>query len=261
MSQPDLVELFAGRFESELKTSQTGDYHGEAGYPAGYHAPHCVGHLWEKDPEVTRLVWSQVRRDDSRRRSQAHCSSGIQAVPQREKVADSPSCQEQSSANRQTLCQWVLVRVQWNNPESSNYREHQRDEWWHQDSQCITRQLPWNPPLGRSSQTVATDGGVGGALFRPLLQTECCDDCSPPYHRVPSSHGRSRHRTDHRALIRPSTAWPQEKPQEVTGFLPHPHPPTWSSTAPPLSVLERKGYSTRHEGCQDRYPLQKQRCP
>jgi len=25
MSQPDLVELFAGRFESELKTSQTGD--------------------------------------------------------------------------------------------------------------------------------------------------------------------------------------------------------------------------------------------
>jgi len=56
LSQPDLVEQFAGRFESELKTSQTGDCHGEVGYPAGYHAPHYVGHLWEKDPEVTRLV-------------------------------------------------------------------------------------------------------------------------------------------------------------------------------------------------------------
>ena len=56
MSQPDLVEQFARRFESELKTSQTGDCHGEVGYPARCHTPHCVGHLWEKDPEVTRLV-------------------------------------------------------------------------------------------------------------------------------------------------------------------------------------------------------------
>ena len=85
--------------------------HGEVGYPAGYHAPHCVGHLWEKDPEVTRLVWSQVRRDDSRHWSQAHRSSGVQAVLQREKPADSPGSQEQSSANCHTLCQRVLVRA------------------------------------------------------------------------------------------------------------------------------------------------------
>ena len=51
------------------------------------------------------------------------CSSGVEAVPQR----DSPGCQEQSSANPQTLCQWVLVRAQQNKPESSNDREHQRD--------------------------------------------------------------------------------------------------------------------------------------
>ena len=56
MSQPDLVERFAERFDNELQASQSGDCHREVGDPAGHHVLHRLDHLWEEDFKVTRLV-------------------------------------------------------------------------------------------------------------------------------------------------------------------------------------------------------------
>ena len=131
MSQPDLVELvelFAGRFESELKTSQTGDSATEKWATlrdtmhrtalATFRRKTLKSHDWfeAKSAEITPVI-------EAKRTALA----GYKRFPSERNLQILRAARRKALANRQTLCQRVLVRAQRNNPESSNYREHQRD--------------------------------------------------------------------------------------------------------------------------------------
>ena len=104
---------------------------------------------------------------------------------------------------------------------------------------------------------------MGGTLLRPLLQREHCVTLSPWCCRVPADHGRTRHRANfggaqqghwHLGLWQ-GTWLRREFPrlnQALQDLL------TAFSAFSTLSVLERKGCTTRLEGCQDRHFLQEQ---
>ena len=103
-----------------------GDFNASVGAP--YSRPRYLREKYLKD---SRLVWYEVNRNATRHRSKAHCPDCVQTVTQRKEPADSQSCQEQGSTNRDVMGERVLDTAQPGYTDSRHNREHQGNIRWH----------------------------------------------------------------------------------------------------------------------------------
>ena len=93
--------------------------------------------------------------------------------------------------HHQVLCQWVLDRAQWDDPDGHCNGQHQMDVWWHQEGTGTNAEQDGPPQichLGSHHRPRLADGEMGGILFQPLLQREHCDSLSPGCNQVHANH-------------------------------------------------------------------------
>ena len=157
----------------------------------------------------------------------------------------------------QSTVRWSRWQLQWTTSEGCMMAS--RRHW----DQCRARWPPSNLPLGKSSQTKAGRWRDGWNtiltstpertlwLPQPWVQSSACQSWKSSMQSQPwTSSARSL-----TVGCRQGTRQQQYSSRPHQALQDHPTAPlAWS----PLPVLERGGCATRHERCQDHYPVQEQ---